>query len=205
MSAAAETAPAPPASKGGKKKLMMIVGLLVLLLLLGGGGAVFFLKSKAAAKAAAEAADEGGADQAEMVDVASAPTFVPLERFVVNLIDREVDRYAQVEIVLEVDSPVFADQMKVFMPAIRNAILMILAHKTSTELLARAGKEELADDIAREIVKPMGIQIEPKPPRTPASGAAGDDAAKPAEKPARKRNTVKNPVRRVHFSGFIIQ
>ena len=45
------------------------------------------------------------------------------------------------------------------MPAIRNAILMILAHKTSNELLSREGKEQLAPEILREAVRPMGIEI----------------------------------------------
>lgn len=220
--AAAETAPATP-PKGGKKKLIVIAVVVLVLLLGAGAGAVFYLKGKAAARAAAEAAEDGGAGEAvEQVDAARPPTFLSLDPFVVNLVDREVERYAQIGIVLEVENAVFAEQMKGYMPAIRNSILMILAHKTSVELLGRSGKEQLAEEIARETVRPMGIHIAPRvvEPITaaaaeaasaPAAGAApaalaeGEQAvpATPASK-ARAPSTP-NPVRRVHFSSFIIQ
>jgi flagellar protein FliL len=83
--------------------------------------------------------------------------------------------------------------MKLYMPAIRNAILMILAHKSAAELLERSGKEALAAEIMREVVRPMGIEIGPEP-------AAGPDAKARPRKPA-----VHNPVRRVHFASFIVQ
>jgi flagellar FliL protein len=205
-------------AKGGKKKLMMILVLLLVVVLAGGGGALFLLKKKAhagedgAEEEVATAAHKPGAK----ADPAHPPTFLPLDPFVVNLADRDADRYAQIGIVLEVDSPIFADQMKAYMPAIRNAILMILAHKTSRELLERAGKEELAEEILRETVRPMGIEIEapePKPAKAVAKEAAkdGDDEAegepepKPRPKRARKPSGEHNPVRHVHFSSFIIQ
>ena len=52
------------------------------------------------------------------------------------------------------------------MPAIRNTILMVLAHKTSTELLDRDGKEKLAAEIMREAVRPLGIEIATPEPVT---------------------------------------
>ena len=203
-------------AKGGKKKLVMIVLLLLVVVLAGGGGALFLLKKKA--HAAEDGAEEDVAAVAHKAgakaDPAHPPTFLPLEPFVVNLADRDADRYAQIGIVLEVDSPIFADQMKAYMPAIRNSILMILAHKTSRELLERAGKEELADEILRETVRPMGIEIEApvKPAKVAAVVKEGDDEAdgEPEAKPKPKARRAKassehNPVRHVHFSSFIIQ
>ena len=75
------------------------------------------------------------------------------------------------------------------MPAIRNAILLILANKTSKELLNREGKEQLAQEIMREAVRPMGIELATPEPITPAaaehatSGAASAAAGAPAAKP----------------------
>ncbi|HEX7435136.1 MAG TPA: flagellar basal body-associated FliL family protein, partial [Caldimonas sp.] len=178
------------------------------LLLVAGAGAAFWLKSRAA-HAAAESADEEIAtpEQVAKTDPAHPPTFLPLDAFVVNLADRDVDRYAQIGITLEVDSALFADQMKAYMPAIRNAILMIIAHKTSRELLERAGKEQLAAEIMRETVRPMGIDIPAPEPAAPKTAeAAPEDAS--AEVPALKkpvRRGPHNPVRHVHFSNFIIQ
>jgi flagellar FliL protein len=182
-------------------------------LAVGGGGAAFYLKKKAtaAAAAAAEAGDEDSATaqddaKASKHDTAHVPTFLPLEPFVVNLADKDADRYAQIGITLEVDDPKFADQLKAYMPAIRNGILMVLAHKTSAELLERAGKVALAAEIMREAVRPLGIEVEEAEPADKADDTkADDDAPKAKKKPKKKAPVEHNPLRHVHFSNFIIQ
>ncbi|HRI17312.1 MAG TPA: flagellar basal body-associated FliL family protein [Burkholderiaceae bacterium] len=195
----ANAAEAPVPAKG-KKKLIIIIAIALLVVLAGGGAALYILKKRAAA--AAEEAGEDGAvtaqAQADKPAHRGPPTFVPLEPFVVNLADKDNDRYAQIAVTLEVDDAKFADEMKLYMPAIRNAILMILAHKHSSELLDRAGKQALADEIMREAVRPMGIEID----AAPAAPAAGASAGKPARPP---KEAVHNPVRRVHFASFIVQ
>lgn len=209
--AAASTADAVVVPKKGKKKLLIIIAAVLVVLLAGGGGAVVYLKKKAAdAAAAAEA--EGDDDEAPAhaaakgKDGATAlPTFLPLEPFVVNLADKDADRYAQVGITLEIDDPKVADQLKAYMPAIRNGILMVLAHKTSTELLERAGKVALAADIMRESVRPLGIELETPDPEPEKAAKAGEDDEVAPKKKAKKKLAVHNPVRHVHFSNFIIQ
>ena len=211
MSAAAAEAAAPTAPKG-KKKLIVIVAM-VLLLALGGGGALFMMKKQAAAAAADE---EGGGEVAHTAAAKThkaPPTFVPLDPFVVNLADHDGERYAQVGLTLEVDDPKFGDEMKNYMPAVRNAILMILAHKTSQQLLGREGKEALAEEIMREAVRPMGIEIDPpEAGDKPARRGHGADDEAPGKKPGKpkqskqsKKHEVHNPVQRVHFASFIIQ
>ncbi len=215
----AETADVP-AKSGKKKKLIIIVAAVLVLALAGGGGTVYWMKKKAAdAAAAAEAADdEGGAKPAHAAAKGgrrTPPLFLPLDPFVVNLADREADRFAQIGITLEVDDDKFADEMKAYMPAIRNGILMVLAHKTSQQLLERSGKEALAAEIMREAVRPMGIQIEAEPKPAEAMPKAKDAkdadvanaADKPTPKPKKKAKLAAehNPVTKVHFSSFIIQ
>jgi flagellar FliL protein len=164
---------------------------------------VFVMKRNAAAAAAAE--EEGDEPAAEHATAkkkdahAAPPTFLPLEPFVVNLADREQERYAQIGITLQVDDPQVAEQLKAYMPAIRNGVLMILAHKTSAELLDREGKLKLADEIMRESVRPLGIELDDEG----ADEAEAHDA-RPAKKKKRKA-PVHNPVEHVHFSSFIIQ
>ena len=190
--AAAETvedgeAPAPP--KRGKKKLVLLI--LVLLLVLGGagvGGVVFLQKKRMAAEAAALAEDgEAPIEQAERRREVrtTPPTFLPLDPFIVNLADRDVDRFAQIGITLELEDPKAGDRLKAYMPAIRNGILMVLAHKTSQQLLGRPGKEALAAEILRESMRPLGIDT--------------DEEIKGEVDPEER------PVRQVHFSSFIIQ
>lgn len=180
--AAAENPEVVPISKGGKKKLILIGVVALLVLSLAGGGVVWWLKKRAAHAAEMAAEEDGGVKFAEKkIDLAHPPTFLPLEPFVVNLADRDADRYAQIGVTLELESPAFAEQVKVFMPAVRNAILMVIAHKSAQDLLGRAGKEDLADEIMREALKPMGLEIEtPVRVREPVVGLARAEAAVPA-------------------------
>jgi flagellar protein FliL len=213
MSAAAAAGPAPAASppaKGGKKKLIIIIAALLVVLLAGGAGAVVYLKKKAADAAAAAEEEEDGAGEhkAAKVDPAHPPTFLPLDPFVVNLADKDSDRFAQIGITLEVVDAAFADKLRAYMPAIRNSILLILAHKTSAELLGREGKEQLAAEIQRETVRPMGIETDDAPakPSTAKADADADESdGEPKPKPKKKKRSAPNPVRHVHFSSFIIQ
>jgi len=198
--------------KKGKKKLIIIVAAVLLLAMLGGGAAVYMKKKAAAAAAAAEEGDEeSSAAPAEKAhnDHRSAPTFVPLEPFVVNLADKETDRFAQVGVTLEVDDAKFAEEMKAYMPAIRSGILMVLAHKTSAQLLSPEGKVALAREIMRESVLPMGIEAsdeeEAAPARKAKADAEADDEDAPKAKKKKKHASVHNPVKRVHFSNFIVQ
>lgn len=191
MSTAAAVDGAVPA-KSGKKKLIVVLALVLLLLAAGGGGLVFWLKAKAHAAQEAEEADDGaeqaGAKPTATRDPKVVPVFVALDSFTVNLADREADRYAQVGISLELADAKAGERIKVFMPAIRNNILMVLAHKRSSDLLERAGKEKLADEVLRETERALGL--EPLPPDSTSRRNADAEA---------------RPVRAVHFSNFIIQ
>ncbi len=215
MSAAAAAEPVADAPKKGKKKLIIIIAAAVILLGGGGGGYFFMAKSKAAAAAAA-AAEEDGEDAAPVHKASkdghmTAPTYVPLDPFVVNLADKDADRFAQIGLTLQVDDAKFADQMKTYMPAIRNGILMVLAHKTSTQLLERAGKESLAEEIMREAARPMGIEFDEDDDEDEAAShskkkaAAEEEAPTKKKKKKKKRKAMHNPISNVLFSNFIIQ
>lgn len=196
------TAPAAEAAApqgGGKKKLVMILAAVLVLVLVGGGAAVLLLKKKPAEDG------EEGAEHAEVAPKAKAkpksdkpPTFVPLDPFTVNLADKDVDRFAQVGVTLEVDDPKFAEQIKAYMPAIRSNVLMVLAHKTAADLLSREGKEKLAKEITREAVRPMGIELDDEDEEDPPADA-------PKKKKKKKKVQVESPVTHVHFSNFIVQ
>ena len=209
MSAAATTANAGVAKKG-KAKLMIIIAAVLVVLLLAGGAAMFLLKKKAATAEGSEDSAPAAAHKTSKVDPKHPPTFVPLDAFVVNLSDKEADRYAQIGITLEVEGTEFAEQMKVYMPSIRNGILMILAHKSSQELLERTGKEKLAGQIQREVGRTMGLDIEePEAESDQATASDGEEpeaAAKPKSKAKKRKAPVEaNPVHQVLFSNFIIQ
>jgi flagellar FliL protein len=172
----------------------------VLVLVLVGGGAAFMLLKK---KPAEEGEDGEDAEVSEVAKPKAKPksdhppTFVPLDPFTVNLADKDVDRFAQIGITLEVHDPKFAEQIKAYMPAIRSNVLMVLSHKTASELLTREGKEKLAKEIMRESVRPMGIELDDED-EAPAGGEA-------PKKKKKKKAAVESPVTQVLFSNFIVQ
>lgn len=156
MSEANATAPA----KKGKGKLLIIAG--IALALLGGGGAAAYVMTQKTHDAHAEA-DEADAEETEQrakpakkkkkKKAEGAPVFITLEPFTVNLADTESDRLAQVAVVLEADDKKADEALKAQMPAVRNAILLLLSSKTAKELLTLEGKQKLAAEIAEAAAK----------------------------------------------------
>jgi flagellar FliL protein len=221
---AAEAAPI----RRPRKKILVVAAAVIALVLALGAGTVVLLKKRAAhAAATAAAATDEEAVAAEAaggshVDPKNVPIYLPLDPFIVNLADRDADRYAQIGMTFELDNNASGEQIKAYMPAIRNAILMVLANKTSKELLSREGKELLAQEIVREAARPMGIEVVapepvlPAPTETATSAVAGASApasasavasATSARAKALRRNpgAQRNPIQHVHFSSFIIQ
>ena len=222
MSTAAAAAPVVEAisPKKGKKKLIIIVAAALALVLALAAGGYFLLKKKAPVDedgdevaTSADKADKADkvdksdkSDKSDKADAKAAPkrdpkvppAYVPLEMFTVNLADREVERYAQVGITLELLDAKDGEQIKIFMPAIRNNILMVLAHKTSQELLEREGKLKLAQEVQRAASRALGVNVK-EPAAEPAEedGKAKKKKAKKAEPPL--------PILAVHFSNFIVQ
>ena len=201
MSAPVATTDAPPPAKG-KKKLIIIIAAVAVVLAGGGGAALMMMKKKAAVEAEAEedVTTKAAPKVAAKHDPKAVPLFVPLEPFTVNLADRDAERFAQVGITLEIDDAKTGDQMKAYMPAIRNNILMALADRTAAELMTREGKGKLTEKIKIETSRALGFEV----------AEADPEADEEAEKPTKKKKKAKKaapelPVRAVHFSNFIIQ
>jgi len=209
MSTAAVDAAPPPAS-GGKKKLIIIIAVAVLVLAGGGVGAMLLLKKKPVdveADGDDAAPTKHAAGNAIKRDPSKPPVFVPLDPFTVNLADREAERYAQVGITLEIDDPKVGDQIKAYMPAIRNQILMAIADRSANELLGRDGKTQLAEKVRRETSRALGVDVPEDDAPTPA--AELDEEGKPKKSAKKKKKAAAPPpslpIKAVHFSNFIIQ
>jgi|GWRWMinimDraft_16_1066024.scaffolds.fasta_scaffold01290_3 flagellar FliL protein len=219
MSAASAAVPAEgdAPKKGPKKLIIIIVAAVLLLVVLGGGAAVFVMKKNAAAAAAAAEGEDGDAAEGSHAkeapkpkhgkdEHATPPAFVPLDPFIVNLADKETERFAQIGLTLQVDDPKVAEEIKTYMPAIRNAVLMILSHKTSDQLLTQEGKEQLAEQIRRDAARAMGYEIdEPEAPDAAADEATDEDAAPKKKKKKKKKVEQYNPIVKVNYANFIVQ
>ena len=211
---AAAAAPADAPAKGGKKKLIIIIAA-VLVLVLGGGGAAFMLLKKKPAEGE-EGADDGHGKPTTSAkadahreaapaprpkrDAKHPPVFVALDNFTVNLADKENERFAQIGVTLEIEDNKTGDEIKTYMPAIRNNILMVLSSKTAVQINSREGKEKLARSILYASVRPLGYDIDEEDEDEEAADAA------PKKKKKRKKAPLANlPVTAVHFSTFIVQ
>ncbi len=138
-------APEADAEAKPKKKSKLLIMLIALLLLGGGGGgaAWWFLKGKKPQdpKAAAQKKEEPE----------KTPIFIRLDTFTVNLkkIDAE-EHYLQVEMQFKVVDPKADEALKLRMPEIRNALLLLLSNKTQEELATVEGKQKLSSDIVTQ-------------------------------------------------------
>ncbi len=199
--ATAATAKAPAKSK---KKLFIIIAAVLALVLLGGGAALV-MKKKADAEAEADG-DEAGHAKAAVAqmkhDPKAVPVFVPLDPFTVNLADRQAERYAQVGVTLELVDAKLAEQIKNYMPAIRNNILMAIADRNAAELLDREGKDALAEKIKKEASRAMGFAVTDDEDE---EAAAKEKSDKPGKKAKKRPAPPPLPIKAVHFSNFIVQ
>ena len=193
--ATAGAAAEAPAKGGGMKKMIIIIAAVAVLVLVGGGVLLMMMNKQAAAS------DEDGGEATHApakkheAKKGEPPVFVPLEPFTVNLADKEVDRFAQVGVTLQVSDAHAGDEIKAFLPAIRSNVLVLLSHKTSTELLSPDGKDKLARDILREAVRPLGFELEDE-----------DENPAPGKKKKKKKVSEADlPVTQVLFSSFIVQ
>ena len=217
--------------KKGKKGLIIIIA--AVLLLAGGGGAGWFFFMKPTPEASADAEDDH--KPVAHKEKGKVKTFANLDPFTVNLADEGGERFIQVAVVLEVADAKVSGDLTAQMPAVRNAVLMLLSSKLAKELLSVPGKEKLAEEIAIA----AGVQLGWEPPEEdedekPRKGKAKAAAEEPSEEKAKpeadakdadgkegaksakadadkkpkkrkKRRSDPNPVEAVHFAQFIVQ
>ncbi|RJF98659.1 flagellar basal body-associated protein FliL [Noviherbaspirillum saxi] len=146
---------AAPAKKSKKKLILMVVGALVLTLG-GAGGAWFFLgQSK-------ESHADGSAPPPPKVDPGKPPVFIAMEPFTINLQPENGEQYLQVAFTLQVADQAQVDLIKMYMPALRSRILLLLASKKASELSPVDGKKKLQDDIIAQVKQPFTPQGQPQ-------------------------------------------
>lgn len=137
-----ETATEGESEKGGSGKKMMILGLVGVLLLGGGGGAAWFFMGGEKAEEGKHAKDtnaEAHADEPGPV--------VELDPFLLNLADRDEQRFLKVSIKLELDRPEEETDYANKVPAIRDVLLVLLSSKESQLLRTVNGKRRIREEI----------------------------------------------------------
>lgn len=133
----------------GKKKLIIIAAALVLLIA-AGGVAVFFLMGEDPATEAEQAAAEADAANDEVA--LEAGVYYTMEpEFVVTLAEGSRFRALQTKIEVYSSNPDLLEKLKKHDPMLRHHLSNVFATKTSQELLDRAGREQLKEEVKAEI------------------------------------------------------
>lgn len=140
---------APQRGKGGKRGLIKwgIIGVAVLMVI-GGGAFGYKVFSK-------KGGDGGGHPEKGAIagegEKGAPGHMIPLESFVVNLLDASEIKYLKVTINLEVDSEKGSAEVQERMPQIRDALLMLLTSKTSDDVKDIGGKLKLQDEMVSRV------------------------------------------------------
>ena len=128
--------PAGAEAASGKKKSKLWLILLVLLVVgAAGGGAAWWFLLRAPAHSEAKA------------EKAKPPVFHTLEPFTVNLAEENGDHYLQMSVVYQLADEKAVEQVKTYLPVIRNRILLLLSAKRPSELASAEGKQKLVGEL----------------------------------------------------------
>jgi len=143
---AEEEAKAATPAKAGSGKKMMVLGLVGVLLLGGGGAAAWFFMGGQKEDGEKYAKDNHGAEHVE-----EAGPVMELEPFLLNLADRDELRFLKVSIKLELDRPEEKTDYQNKVPAIRDALLVLLSSKESQLLRTVNGKRRIREEIMTRV------------------------------------------------------
>ncbi len=142
--------------KGGKKKLIII--LVVLLLLLGGGGAAAYKFLVLDKQKAEEKEKKAEKIVEEIKNVEDLGVQFDVGTFIVNLQDKDADRYLKISIVLDVQDDKIKAELEKRLPQVKDAITTLLFTKSSSQLRTAEGIEELKEEILKRVnaILPIG-------------------------------------------------
>lgn len=119
--------------------------MIVLLCASAGAGAWFFMKPASQEVKPAAA-------------VIAPPVFIELEPFTVNL---DAEHILQVSMSLQLHAEDDADQIKRYLPQVRNRLLMLMSSRSAELLRTPEGKDALSHDIARQLQQAYASGLKP--------------------------------------------
>jgi flagellar FliL protein len=79
-----------------------------------------------------------------------------LEAFTVNLSSTE--RYLQLSMALQIANAEVSDRIKMFMPKLRHALIVLLSSKDSEQLQSLEGKHQLMEEIKEGVNKTLNLK-----------------------------------------------
>ena len=146
---AEKKAEAASPANGNKKPILYAA---IALILVAGAAVGGYLAGKSStpstppdsAQAATAAAPAGGA-------AAAVGPMVNIDSFVINILEEKETRYLKAAVTLELDNLLAADEVKLRMPQLRDAILLLVGNKTFGEVRDLQGKLQLRAEMLDKI------------------------------------------------------
>lgn len=136
----------PIIEKKAKKSSKLIITLIVLPLVLLSAGGVFALKF-----IIPEAPGEKiSSEVSEQYKKEIGPIYA-LEVFVVNLADRDAQRYVKIEVKFEMDTVKLQSELENRKPQVQDIIIEIISMKKQRDLVSYRGKNILRSDIMKRV------------------------------------------------------
>lgn len=191
-------------AKGSKMTNILLITLIVLVLIVGGVGAFMFSGDKEGkSDSGSDTASSEKAEKSENKDPLLYITLVP--EFVVNFGPGSEVRYLQIDLQAASRQQEAFDAMNLYMPVIRNDVLVLLSGQTFENLKTRAGKELIQQRILNTINTVVNSVLAKK------------DGENNNEKDDNKNNQPENkvevdpnaivegPIESVYFLSFIMQ
>lgn len=134
--------------KKSSKKMIIIAA--VLLLLVGGGAGYYFMMGDSEPKEGEEAEEVENQDEEEQT--VNEIFYFDLEKpLIVNFPKGSAARLIQVSVSLSVEGEEAIETLKKHQPMIRNNLLMKISAKGAKELMGKEGKQELRDEMLKEV------------------------------------------------------
>jgi len=140
--------------KKGKLGLILIIA--IVLILAGGGAYVWFFIWNAPSETAAGTNQASGEERSNTARSGSAtspeigPLF-PFRSFIVNLQEREGERYLKVTVELEMEQETLKDELTKRTPQIQDTIIALLSSKSYEEISSLSGKQVLKAEIKARV------------------------------------------------------
>lgn len=145
-------AAAAPAAAGGNKKLIIIMAGVVLLAVIGAGTAIALKSAGGDSKHAAAAQHEEPAHESVYINIKP--------EFVVNFRDKAGhSKFLKADLSVVTKDAEIEKAIEKHMPAIRNALVMLLSAQVYEDLLPSEGKEKLRADALAGVQAVMQAQL----------------------------------------------
>ncbi|HFK7186368.1 TPA: flagellar basal body-associated protein FliL [Serratia odorifera] len=141
----------PTAAK--KRSLLVILLLLITVAACGAAGYSWWLLQQ----------KNDGAPVAAEPQPPTAPVFMPLDTFTVNLLtpDNNPDRVLYIGLTLRLPDEATRRQLNDFLPEVRSRLLMLLSRQEAAQLANEQGKQQLVAQI-KDVLSPPLVKGQPK-------------------------------------------